>query len=106
GYGQIAIVFPLVVAAPHYFSGAITLGVLMQIGSAFGQVQGALSWFVDGYASLVGWQAAANRLLDFESALREAEAEHGARDGVRGIALAEHAGLAVPDGMSATGLVL
>lgn len=103
GYGQIAIVFPLIVAAPHYFSGAITLGVLMQIGSAFGQVQSALSWFVDGYSSLVGWQAAANRLLDFGSTLSGAEAEHDARDGVNGIALAERAS---QDTISAASLVL
>ncbi len=106
GYGQIAIVFPLIVAAPHYFSGAITLGVLMQIASAFGQVQGALSWFVDGYASLVGWQAAANRLLDFSSALGAAEAEHGARDGLHGIALVEHDHRAGHGAIAAAGLVL
>lgn len=35
-YGQFAIVFPLLVAAPRYFSGAIQMGGLMQIASAFG----------------------------------------------------------------------
>ena len=40
-YSQFAIVFPLLVAAPRYFSGAIQMGGLMQIASAFGQVQGA-----------------------------------------------------------------
>ncbi|VCU68060.1 Inner membrane ABC transporter ATP-binding protein YddA [Pigmentiphaga humi] len=106
GYGQIAIVFPLIVAAPNYFSGAITLGVLMQIASAFGQVQGALSWFVDGYASLVNWQAAANRLLDFGSALQSAETEHGMRDGEHGIAVTERAGSTAPGAIEAAGLVL
>ena len=48
-YGQLAIIFPFVVAAPRYFSGAIPLGGLMQTASAFGQVQGALSWFIDAY---------------------------------------------------------
>jgi putative ATP-binding cassette transporter len=75
GYGQAAIVFPLIVAAPRYFAGKMTLGGLMQIGSAFGQVQGALSWFADSYSSLVNWQASANRLLDFQSALAAAERE-------------------------------
>lgn len=37
-YGQIAIIFPLVVAAPRYFAGAFSFGVLMQISSAFGTV--------------------------------------------------------------------
>src|SRR5262249_24522837 len=38
GYGQLAIVFPFVVAAPRYFNKTIQLGGLMQIASAFGQV--------------------------------------------------------------------
>ena len=91
GYGQIAIVFPLIVAAPRYFSGAITLGGLMQINSAFGQVQGALSWFVDSYASLVNWQASANRLLDLQDAIELAERDEAARDGVDGIAVTNSA---------------
>ena len=73
GYGQFAIIFPLLVAAPRYFSGKLTLGGLMQINSAFREVQGALSWFVDSYATLVGWKAAANRLIDFQEAIRVAE---------------------------------
>ena len=48
-YGQAAAVFPIVVAAPQYFAGQITLGVLTQTADAFAQVQGALSWFVDTY---------------------------------------------------------
>lgn len=87
GYGQIAIVFPLIVAAPRYFAGKITLGGLMQINSAFGQVQGALSWFVDSYASLVNWQASSNRLLDLQDAIERAEQDESARDGVSGIAV-------------------
>jgi len=85
GYGQAAIVFPLIVAAPRYFSGQLTLGGLMQMSSAFGQVHGALSWFVDSYASLVNWQASANRLIDLDQTIAGAEADEAARDGVRGI---------------------
>ncbi|SDC43657.1 putative ATP-binding cassette transporter [Cupriavidus sp. YR651] len=81
GYGQFAIIFPLLVAAPRYFSGKLTLGGLMQINSAFGQVQGALSWFVDSYATLVGWKAAANRLIDFQEAMRVAERQDLAHEG-------------------------
>jgi putative ATP-binding cassette transporter len=84
GYAQFAIIFPILVAAPRYFANKLTLGGLMQIGSAFGQVQGALSWFVDSYATLVGWKAAANRLIDFQDAIRLAEREeagpHGRQD--------------------------
>ena len=65
GYGQAASVFPILVAAPRYFSGAIQLGVLMQIVSAFSRVQDALSWFVDSYGSLAEWKASVDRLLTF-----------------------------------------
>ena len=69
-FGQAAVVFPFVVAAPRFFSGAIQLGELMQISSAFGQVQGALSWFVDSYSSLASWRATTDRLTSFEASFR------------------------------------
>ena len=40
GYDQAATVFPVLAAAPRYFSGAIQLGGLIQTTQAFGQVQG------------------------------------------------------------------
>ena len=69
-FGQAAVVFPFVVAAPRFFSGAIQLGELMQISSAFGQVQGALSWFVDSYSSLASWRATTDRLTSFEESFQ------------------------------------
>ena len=69
-FGQAAVVFPFVVAAPRFFSGAIQLGELMQISSAFGQVQGALSWFVDSYSSLATWRATTDRLTSFEASFQ------------------------------------
>ena len=63
-------VFPFVVAAPRFFSGAIQLGQLTQISGAFGQVQGALSWFVDTYSSLASWRATTDRLTSFEESFR------------------------------------
>jgi putative ATP-binding cassette transporter len=66
GYGQAAVVFPMLVAAPRYFSGAIQLGELMQISSAFGQVQESLSWFITNYSRLASWQATTLRLTGFQ----------------------------------------
>ena len=66
GFSQAAVVFPFIVAAPRFFSGAIQLGELMQIASAFGRVQDALSWFVDNYDSLARWRATTDRLTSFE----------------------------------------
>ena len=68
-FGQAAVVFPMLLAAPRFFSGAIQLGELMQISSAFDRVQGALSWFVDRYDSLASWRATTERLTSFEAAL-------------------------------------
>lgn len=78
GYAQIAVVFPIVVAAPRYFAGVIQLGGLTRTASAFGQVQGAMSWFVSAYASLAAWRATVERLAYFQHALdaaREAAAD-------------------------------
>ena len=66
GFSQVASVFPLVVAAPRFFAGAIQLGDLMQVASAFGRVQESLSWFVDNYDRLASWSATADRLTSFE----------------------------------------
>ena len=68
-FGQAAVVFPFIIAAPRFFSGAIQLGELMQIGNAFDRVQASLSWFVDNYDSLAAWRATTERLTSFEAAL-------------------------------------
>lgn len=80
-FGQAAVVFPFIVAAPRFFSGAIQLGQLIQISSAFGRVQDALSWFVDNYQSLAAWRATTDRLTSFEDALHAAESSHAGAQG-------------------------
>ncbi|MEY4979649.1 MAG: hypothetical protein RLZZ352_1919 [Pseudomonadota bacterium] len=70
GFGQAAVVFPFIVAAPRFFSGAIQLGELMQIASAFGRVQDALSWFVDNYDRLASWRATTDRITSFEASFQ------------------------------------
>jgi putative ATP-binding cassette transporter len=74
-YAQLAIIFPILVAAPRYFAGAIDLGTVFQIVSAFRQVQGSLSWFIDAFQSLASWKATTNRLVTFSDALAHAEAD-------------------------------
>ncbi len=73
GYSQVAIIFPFLVVSPVYFFGSMTLGGLMQIASAFGQVQSALSFFVTAYTSLADWKAVLNRLSGFEASIDWAE---------------------------------
>ena len=74
GYGQISSVFPFVVVSPAYFAGAIQLGGLMQTASAFGSVQGALSFFVTAYRSIAEWRAVIERLAGFDESIATARA--------------------------------
>jgi putative ATP-binding cassette transporter len=82
-YGQMAIIFPFVVASPRFFSGAMPLGGIFQIASAFGQVQSALSWFINAYASFANWKATVDRLTGFAAALEHAREEADRLDGDR-----------------------
>ena len=79
-YATVGIVYPTLVASPRFFAGAITLGVLMQITAAFGQVQTSLNYFVDNFPRLAEWRSHVERLLEFEEVLdttHEATAEGG-----------------------------
>lgn len=102
GYEQVASIFPIVVASPRYFAGEIMLGGLTRISSAFAQVQGALSWFVDFYASLAVWRATVDRLVGFQNAIAAAHAmaETGVqvRPGADGQVTLDNVTLALPDG--------
>jgi putative ATP-binding cassette transporter len=77
GYGQAAVVFPFIMAAPRYFSGAIQLGGLMQTASAFGEVQSSLSYFVDAFTDIAEWRAVVERLAGFRQATQRAHELEG-----------------------------
>ena len=82
-YGQAAIIFPFVVASPRFFAGSMPLGGIFQIASAFGQVQGALSWFINAYGSFANWKATVDRLTGFTEALARAREDADRLDGDR-----------------------
>ena len=63
--GQANGVVPLLVAAPGFFAGLITLGTIVQIRFAYGQVSGALNWFVFAYQEIARWRANVERLSTF-----------------------------------------
>lgn len=65
GYGQIAIIFPFVVAMNRYLNKEFSLGGLMQVNSAFSRVQESLSFFVDAYSTIAEWQSVVMRLALF-----------------------------------------
>lgn len=69
GYGQAAVIFPVLVSMPAYFAKVIQIGSIMQISSAFGQVQGALSFIVNSYTDLASWHAVVDRLRFFQQAM-------------------------------------
>jgi len=83
GYGQLAAVFPILVAAPRYFRGAIGLGGLTQTSMAFGQVQSSLSWFVDAYPNIAQWSASVNRLMGFGEELAAARDLSSATESIK-----------------------
>jgi putative ATP-binding cassette transporter len=81
GYGWLAIVVPIVVAAPRYFGDSLTLGGLMMVVGAFNQVQAALRYFVDRFPRIADWRAALGRVAAFHAAVchvneLEAHQEH------------------------------
>src|SRR3954454_18553273 len=79
-YASLGMVYPTLVASPKFFAGTITLGVLMQITAAFGQVQTSLNYFVDNFPKLAEWRSHVERLLEFQEALgstAESQSEEG-----------------------------
>ena len=105
GYDQVAIVFPFLVAAPRYFDKVIQLGGLMQIASAFRQVQESLSFIISSYTDIAEYQSVVQRLAGFREKMNEIAAEQQrpqaieiVRDGT-GVAV-DALDLNLPDGRS------
>jgi putative ATP-binding cassette transporter len=59
--GFIAPVLPIILCAPKFLDGSMTLGQVMQAASAFTTVQIAFNWLVDNYPKLADWTASARR---------------------------------------------
>jgi putative ATP-binding cassette transporter len=101
-YGQLAIIFPYIVVSPRFFSGQIPLGAIFQTASAFGQVQGALSWFINAYTDFATWKATVDRLIGFSEGLAQVGEESKRSQGQRveeGDAISlEHLAVEKPDG--------
>lgn len=75
GYSVLSMAFPILVAAPRYILGSITLGTLMQSAQAFQQMVSALSWPVDNMGKVAEWQASVERVLGLSQALVDLEQE-------------------------------
>ncbi|MGN1281713.1 MAG: ABC transporter ATP-binding protein/permease [Succinivibrio sp.] len=64
-YFQLAVIFPILIAAPMYFAKVITIGSIMQINSAFSRVQDALSTLINSFSSWASYKAVIDRLALF-----------------------------------------
>jgi putative ATP-binding cassette transporter len=106
-YTTLAPILPVLVSAPRYLEGALSLGGLMQIAQGFQQTVTALSWPVDQAARLAEWHASADRVLALFDALEPAEAERGALHQEETGDTLEMAGVILrhPDGTAMTGPV-
>ena len=102
GYGQVASIFPIVVAAPRYFAGSLKLGGLMQTAQAFGEVQNAMSWFINSYSDLAQFRATVDRLSGFTRAIAAArsasERDRGVADADSRDFVLDDATIALPNG--------
>ncbi len=65
-YDQVAVIFPMIVAAPMYFSKRMTIGGLMQTAGAFFELQVSLSYLIKNYTDIAEWLSVVQRLSGFD----------------------------------------
>lgn len=80
GYGTLLPVFPILIAAPQYMAGAMSLGLLMQAAQAFQRLTSALSWPVDNLGEIARCRASMDRIVSLYRDMQQLEAaeEHPA----------------------------
>src|SRR6187200_1989634 len=73
----LAPIVPLLLGAPKYLSGEMSLGSLMQAATAFAQVQVALNWLADNALRLADWFASSRRVTQLSDAIDRLEESLG-----------------------------
>jgi peptide/bleomycin uptake transporter len=68
-YNQSMIIVPYLLMGPGLFTGAMTLGVLIQTSSAFREVQGSFSLFLQNWTRITELRSIYKRLSEFEAAI-------------------------------------
>jgi len=66
-------IIPLIAAAPMYFTGIITLGVVMQVQRAFEEVRSSFSVIASNFSTIAEWRASGNRLLELVDHIHSAK---------------------------------
>ena len=79
-YQQAQVVFPLILGAPSYFLGKITLGAFQQTIQAFASVASALAFFITPYQTLATYKATLDRLTTFRRRALPVEESRHQRD--------------------------
>ncbi|UQY86196.1 ABC transporter ATP-binding protein/permease [Stenotrophomonas rhizophila] len=99
-YVQSSMLLPYLITGPRYFSGAITIGTVMQLNSLFNRVRGSLSWFVYRYKDLALLRSVFQRLHEFDLALKRPSGNGlKRREGGRDLVLSS-VNVELPDGSS------
>lgn len=96
-YSQASVIFPYILVAPAYFANKMQLGGMMQTASAFGSVQGALSFFISTYRTLAEWQAVVARLNGFEAGIEAAKALAASPGSIQPVATSDSGVIALDD---------
>jgi putative ATP-binding cassette transporter len=80
----LAPVIPLLLCAPKYLAGTMSLGEVMQASAAFVTVQQSFNWLMENYPKLADWTASANRVAGLLVSLDRLErAERGGAGHIR-----------------------
>lgn len=64
-YDQFSILIPFALLASNYFSGVLTLGMLMQIKSTFSRIRNSMAYILDHYTEMTELMAISRRLVEF-----------------------------------------
>lgn len=73
-YGNLMPVFPILIAAPQFIAGTMTLGLLMQAAQAFERLASALSWPIDKLGEIANWRTSAGRVVSLYADMLELDA--------------------------------
>ena len=92
--GALFPILPVLLVAPKYLSGALTLGAVMQVVAAFTAVQAALIWFVDNFVRIAEWYASVVRVDELLGIFRDLDANATPGPG-EGITIGHHEGSAI-----------
>ena len=82
-YNQSMIIVPYVIMGPGLFTGAMTLGILIQTSSAFREVQGSFSLFMQNWTRITELRSIYKRLTEFEKAIGYKNSDRPTSDIVR-----------------------